>query len=1090
MAQIQQSTSPRRNSNLFNPLWLLWLIPAAAVIVSIANYFGWFYFDGVIPKFDSLRWELFTNWAGRELDDVLVWWLLVTLAGAAVFPLMFRLMSGLSDRGYTLARAAGLMLIGYIFWFLASIGVLRNEVGGMAFAWIVVIILSLVAWFRGSDRPSGAELGAWLREHLPLIIFTEVLFLGAMIIWAFVQAHNPEITSTEKPMEMAFINGVRNSATFPPKDPWMAGYAISYYYFGYVITASLADLSGVTTGIAFKLVNPLLFAMTLTGILGITYNLVRAGGHLRNWRVGNRHAALATGLLAAFFITIMGNLGTLLVEMPYRGYTAETPIIKDIVNADYFDFWDVRDRTGPFMVQNVTDPQTGLPAVHLLDTDTYVSPEDPITQNYVFAPDEDRDGIPNWDDTDDAELEEAGNHWEYWWWFKQSRLVHDKKFNGGYEEAITEFPQFSFILGDNHPHVLALPFTLLIIGLAASLAMRPTKLANWEIVVYGVFFGGIIFMNAWDALYLGLLVGAEALRRLMHNGRLNGFGELGRVITLETRRKQNLYLLGPVFIVLLLFFAPSDTLGDGLSIGEILIGLILVAPVTLIVNWALDDNDWGSVVRLGGSLMILFVLFYLPWLVSFTSQSQGMSVNLIYPTRSQQLFLQFGIFGLMILPFVLQQMGRAGRRIRYGAVIGLILLGLIFAIGVPLFSAYIVDSRTCPLQKGQEGLIVGLAEPARSNCQARFRLFGELRDDTEVRQVKLLGQDLGELSKTRLTLYTVYQRRLGALIGQIVLLTIAAIIVMRLFARNPNARDEDKPVSVINYSPGTGVALLLIAMGVVVTFVPDVIYLIDNFGNRMNTIFKLYYQSWALFSIGAAYAIFAVLNGAPNRADEENRIAPVSVFVLRGVYVVGLLYLLWAGTLYPYYAVRSRALYETNLDNQLAMIEACQSTGATDCPSIPEISLDAGPTMAQTIGDDEWKLINECFWKLDPPKNDSILIEYGGGSYSAYHANFGRFSMLTGIPTLLGWDNHERQWRGNTYEEIVGNRLQDIDLFYNTTDWQIAQDIINKYKINYIVVGNSELNSYSNSRGLAKFSALLDPICAVGNAAVYRVSPN
>ncbi|MBI5931034.1 MAG: hypothetical protein HY862_17125, partial [Chloroflexi bacterium] len=667
MAQIVQqskSTEPRPRREAGSSiawLWLLWLIPTAALLVAIAAYFGWFYLDGIIPKIHHVRWELFTNWAGRELGDVLVWWLLVTLAGAAIFPLMFRLMSGLSDRGYTLARAAGLMLTGYLFWFLASIGVLRNEIGGMVFAWVLVMVLSLVAWLRWSDRPSGPELREWLREHLPLIIFTEVLFLGAMIIWAFVQAHNPEINSTEKPMEMAFINGVRNSATFPPKDPWMAGYAISYYYFGYVITASLADLSGVTTGIAFKLVNPLLFAMTLTGVFGITYNLVRARGQSRSWRVGNRHAAIATGLLAGFFITIMGNLGTLLVEMPYRGYASNTPLIKDVVNTSYFNFWDVRDRTGPFMLKNVTDPATGLAAVHLLDTDTYVSPENPIIQKYVLAPDDDRDGIPDWDDTNDKIRQESGNKWDYWWWFKQSRLVHDKKFSGGYEEAITEFPQFSFILGDNHPHVLGLPFTLLIIGLATSLALRPTQLDKWEVLLYGVFFGGIIFMNAWDALYLGLLVGAEALRRLMHNGTggLNGFGELGRVITMETRRKLNLYLVGPVFIALILIFAFSDTLGDGLSLAEILIGIILVTPATLIVNWALDDNDWGSVVRLGGSLGLLALLLYLPWLISFTSQSQGMSANLIYPTRSQQLFLQFGIFGLLILPFIFQQIGRA-----------------------------------------------------------------------------------------------------------------------------------------------------------------------------------------------------------------------------------------------------------------------------------------------------------------------------------------------------------------------------------------------------------------------------------------------
>ena len=32
---------------------------------------------------------------------------------------------------------------------------------------------------------------------------------------------------------------------------------------------------------------------------------------------------------------------------------------------------------------------------------------------------------------------------------------------GGDQEAITEFPAFSFMLGDNHPHVMNLPFVLL-----------------------------------------------------------------------------------------------------------------------------------------------------------------------------------------------------------------------------------------------------------------------------------------------------------------------------------------------------------------------------------------------------------------------------------------------------------------------------------------------------------------------------------------------------------------------------------------------------------------------------------------------------
>ena len=45
-------------------------------------------------------------------------------------------------------------------------------------------------------------------------------------------------------MEMAFINGILRSAHFPPQDPWLSGYGISYYYGGYVLSAMLTLASG------------------------------------------------------------------------------------------------------------------------------------------------------------------------------------------------------------------------------------------------------------------------------------------------------------------------------------------------------------------------------------------------------------------------------------------------------------------------------------------------------------------------------------------------------------------------------------------------------------------------------------------------------------------------------------------------------------------------------------------------------------------------------------------------------------------------------------------------------------------------------
>jgi hypothetical protein len=66
------------------------------------------------------------DWLTREAGIVLSWWALVTLAGLAALPLCLRLLGGLPDRGYTLARAVGLLLVGFVFWLLASLGFLSN----------------------------------------------------------------------------------------------------------------------------------------------------------------------------------------------------------------------------------------------------------------------------------------------------------------------------------------------------------------------------------------------------------------------------------------------------------------------------------------------------------------------------------------------------------------------------------------------------------------------------------------------------------------------------------------------------------------------------------------------------------------------------------------------------------------------------------------------------------------------------------------------------------------------------------------------------------------------------------------------------
>ena len=82
-----------------------------------------------------------------------------------------------------------------------------------------------------------------------------------------------------------------------------------------------------------------------------------------------------------------------------------------------------------------------------------------------------------------------------------------------------------------------------------------------------------------------------------------------------------------------------------------------------------------------------------------------------------------------------------------------------------------------------------------------------------------------------------------------------------------------------------------------------------------------------------------------------------------------------------------------------------------------------------------------------------------------------RISINTGLPTVLGWNWHQRQQRGILQDAQVWERSFEIENFYETDEIAISQDIIDKYQIDYIVVGKLE-KAYYDQIGIEKFSAL------------------
>ena len=82
-----------------------------------------------------------------------------------------------------------------------------------------------------------------------------------------------------------------------------------------------------------------------------------------------------------------------------------------------------------------------------------------------------------------------------------------------------------------------------------------------------------------------------------------------------------------------------------------------------------------------------------------------------------------------------------------------------------------------------------------------------------------------------------------------------------------------------------------------------------------------------------------------------------------------------------------------------------------------------------------------------------------------------RFTIYTGLPGVLGWDNHQRQQREFVPGNVVGERVNQIREFYETEDESIARTFLGTFNVKYIIFGQLERATYLEI-GFAKFETL------------------
>src|SRR3990172_7696995 len=235
------------------------------------------------------------------MSDLLAWWVVIQVIGAVAFPIGFVFFNRLPDRGYAFSKVLGLLFVGYLLWMGAVIGVFPNGRGSVVLILAALAAASLLIAGRRRD-----ELAGFLREHWRYIVFVEALFLSAFVTAAWLRSFVPDLIGTEKPYEFAYLNSILRSEQLPPNDPWLSGFYLSYYYFGFVMIAAVIKLTAVPAAIGFNLGLALVAALTVVATFGVMYNLVAAQGRLR--------LAVVFGLVGVI-VLFLGNLEGLLEGM-------------------------------------------------------------------------------------------------------------------------------------------------------------------------------------------------------------------------------------------------------------------------------------------------------------------------------------------------------------------------------------------------------------------------------------------------------------------------------------------------------------------------------------------------------------------------------------------------------------------------------------------------------------------------------------------------------------------------------------------------------------------------------------------------------
>ena len=857
-------------------------------------------------------------------------------------------------------------------------------------AFVLVLFFAASAYMAWRSR---AELLAFVRERWWLIGATEAVFFLAFVTAAYLRSFVPDLGGTEKPMDFMFLNALFHAESFPPADLWLAGENVSYYYFGYLLVAIMTKLTGLAPSIGFNLGLAMIVGLAVTATFGLIYNLAAS----------REERAIASGP------------GT-----PAAGFSKRIlwrPMAFGLVGA---------------LLLTVMGNLEGL--LEAFATHGFGS-----------------NGFWNWIGINDLFKSES-TRWfpdQFWFWWRATRVIEVVPGTFG----IHEFPFFSFLLGDLHPHVMSIPFVLLAVGAAFALLRSdgPLDVVVWlerpfTLVAFGLILGGLAFLNTWDMPTMAFVI---ALVTLIRN-------------RLHAQR------------------------------------------------WA-----WSLVLDSASFLVPLFIvafLAYTPFVFGgFSSQASGFSAAASDGTRLLHTFLLWGVFAVIVLPYAVWRLAKSAQPITrqavlwsttpFLAVVVLWLswdaLHLVSSIGGIIPDAFGLneiatnsDGETVQVwtRIGNRGwtwlstLAMGGALSLLSLALVR-EINAAWRSSEErlshimalalsaTAALLILGSELifiqDQFNSRMNTVFKLYYQAwlFLSVAGAFVLYELAGSLKLPRLARPraaPASASAPAPASAPATMHGRPWAMgeYAVLLATLIGAITGVIVL----GVAMTS--SLFTQiigagiGAGLFFVASGAAVLIARAVAPPSTGSANQ-GPLS---WRAVWAGGVIIIVATAFVYPLTATWNRT--EGCVGRPFRLLE-----GSDVCDQIyANRTLDG----LARIDSEEREAIE---WLLDL-QGQPVIAEALGDDYT----EGGRVSAATGLPSPLQWPGHEAQWRG-TYVPQEG-RPEDLEVLYTSNDTAQLRGVIEKYSIAFVYLGQRERERYPD---LALPAELFEPTFERSTVTIYRV---